>query len=118
MCVRLLEHGMQCRDEGHSKLPEKGQNVAPSAPPENPILMLETDHIYVADVQKIRGSRVRGKVVLEKLETDSFRVSISLGSIVHRNSGAVSVGQLSSHSFAEIGRESGYATLSRHMITD
>jgi hypothetical protein len=109
---------MECRDEGHAKLPEKGQNVAPSASPENPILVLETDHIHVADVQKIRGSRVGGKVVLEKLEADSFRVSISLGPVVHGNGGAVSVGQLPSHSFAEIGRESGDATLSRHMITD
>src|SRR5579883_3304850 len=88
------------------------------ARPQNPKLMLETDHVHVADVQEIRGGRVRGEVVLEKLEADSLRISIPFGYIVHRNCGTVPIWQFPSHSLAEVSRKGGDATLSRNMIAD
>jgi len=56
---------MECRDQRHSKLSEESQNVAPGAPPEYPVFMLQTDYIDVADIQKIRGCRVAGNIILE-----------------------------------------------------
>jgi hypothetical protein len=47
---------MKRNDDGHSQFTQECQNVTAGWPAENAELVLQTDDVYVADVEEVRGT--------------------------------------------------------------
>ena len=84
--VRLgfAQDGMQGGDYGHFQLPQHGQDVATDRAAEYAELMLQANHINIADVEEIRSAQVRGQILFFDLEAHYFGIVVSVLYVVDR----------------------------------
>jgi len=115
--VRLLEDGVERR---HQRAPEPlkhRQDVRAVATPEDPVLMLKTDHRRVGDVHEFGGPAVVGQGGLADLEADLVGIPISLRDVVDRGHAAsVAVSGGPGHRVAQIVGERRDAALAGQVI--
>ena len=74
---RLKQDRMQRCDDRHPEFAQKSQDMTASCPAEYPELVLETDDINVADIEKVGGSQIGREILLFNLETNDLRVFVT-----------------------------------------
>ena len=100
----------------HAELAQQRKNVRASLTAKDPVLVLDREHIYLVDVQEIRGALIRAEIPFCDLESDARRIRVPTSGIVHREHKAIRVRQLARHGLGEMRRECGDATVARQMV--
>ncbi len=80
--------------------------------------MLQANDIDIADVEKIGGAQVAGKILLVNLKSHDLRILISCFGVVHRNAETLTLWIRICDRSEDIRRKRGDATLTRKMIAD
>jgi hypothetical protein len=73
---------VQRRDDRHFEFAQQRQDVPAGRTAEDTELVLQADHVHVADVQKVGGAQIRGKILLLDLEANRFWIFIDTPEIV------------------------------------
>ena len=74
---------MKGGNDWHSQLAEERQNMPARWSAENAELVLQANYIYVADVQEIRRTQIRGQVLLVNFESNYLRVLITILDVIN-----------------------------------
>ncbi|QDV06244.1 hypothetical protein Poly30_17510 [Planctomycetes bacterium Poly30] len=114
----LREDGVQRRDDGHAQLTQKRDQVGARTAPEDPVLVLDADHVDGVDVQEVGGAAIGSELALLDLEAHRVRVVVPLSHVVHRQDEAIDVREVLSYRLAEVRRERGDSALARQVIAD
>ena len=85
---------------------------------EDPVLVLDRQHIGLIDVQVIRGSLVRAKVTLGNLEPDARGIRVPTAGIVHRQHERVDIRRRGRQGISEVRRERGDSALARQVVAE
>src|SRR5712692_1537573 len=83
---------MKRYDNGHSQFAQECQDVTAGGPAENAELVLQADDVYVADVEKVRGTQIGRQVLLLDFEANHLRVLVATRNIVDRHCEALALG--------------------------
>jgi len=110
--VGCLEDGVKRCDNGHSQFAQQRQNVSARRASVNAELMLDTDDVYIADVEKIRCSKIGGQVLFFNLEADDVGIFVASRNVVYRNRKALTLRIRAGHCRKQVRRESCDAALS------
>jgi hypothetical protein len=92
--------------------------VAAGRTSEHSELVLQADHINVADIQEAGGAEIRRKILVIDFKTDSIRILIAGLNIVHRDREALARRVLGCYSGKQVGSKCGDTALSRQVISD
>jgi hypothetical protein len=79
-----MQNGMKHCNNGHSQFAQERQDVPTSGPTENAELVLQSDDVYVADVEEVRRAQIGWQVLLLDLEANYFRVFVDAFDVVDR----------------------------------
>src|SRR5580704_14469380 len=109
---------MQRGDNRHPQLSQERQNVTAGRPAKNAELVLQTDDIHIADIEKVRGAQIRRQVLLVNLEADHFRVVVTTFDVIDGHTEALTLGMRGSDGRKQVGGARGDAASTRQMITD
>ncbi len=116
--VRLTQDGVQRRHHRHFQLAQQRQHMTPRRPSENPKLVLQTDDVCVADVQKIRSSLIRRQILFLDFKSHHLRIFVSPFDVVHRHSEAFVSGKFRRHGRQDIRRERRDAAFARQVVAE
>jgi len=94
------------------------QNVASGGTTEDSVLVLQTHHVDVVEVQECCGVLIRLDVVLGEGPTNARRVVISLVRIVHREGEEASIPILRRNCAAQVGGERSDSAMTGKIIPD
>ena len=67
----------------HSQFAQQGQDMATRRTAINAEFMLQTNNVYVTDIEKIRSPEVRRQVLLFNLEADDIWVFVAAWNIIY-----------------------------------
>src|ERR1700682_2397302 len=84
----------------------------------NAELVLQTDHVGIAEVEKVSRPQVRVKILLGDLESYLARIVVTRFNVVDRHHAAFDFGKLFRNRTMQILGERGNATFPREIITD
>jgi hypothetical protein len=84
----------------------------------NAEFMLDANDVYIADVEKIRSSKIRRQVLFFNLEADDIGIFVAPRNIIHRNRKALTLRVRARHSGKQVGRKSCDAALSWQVVTN
>ena len=74
--IRSGQHGVQRRHDRHPQLAQQGEEVGASLAAEDPVLVLNGEHIHLIDVQEVGRAPIRIEVALGDLEPDTRRICV------------------------------------------
>src|ERR1017187_124748 len=114
----IAQKGMQRRNNRHSKFAEKRKDVTAGGPAVNAEFVLQTDHVYVADVEEVSGAQVGRQVLLLNFEANHFRILVAARDVVDRHCQALALGMRACYGGKQIGREGSNSTLARQVVPD
>src|ERR1035438_7328430 len=94
------------------------ENVASGGSAENSILVLQTHHVDVVEIQE--GSRIpiRLDVILSQRPSNAIRIVVTLFRVVYRKRQQTSCSILRRDGRAQVGSKCGDAALSGKIVTD
>ena len=118
ICVRFAQNRMQRSDQRHFQPAQQSQNVAARGAAVDAVFMLQADQIVAIEVEKIRSPLIGGNVLLRQLQAHLFRIIVAGIGIVDGDGEQASFSVFGCERGAQVGRESGNATLARQIISN
>src|SRR5271165_62774 len=94
------------------------QNMASGRTAEDSVLVLQTNHVDIVEVQKLSRLLIRGQVILSKRPSHARRVFISFVGVINWERQQSSCTILCGNGCAQVGCERGYSALPRKIIAD
>src|SRR5579863_1306533 len=109
---------MQRCHHGHLQATEQMQNVASGRASEDSILVLQAHHVDIVEVQKVSSFLIGLHVVLGERPSHAWGIVVSFFGVVDRKRQQSSRAVLRGNGAAQVGRESGDATVPGKIVPD
>ena len=116
--IGLAKNGMERGHHRHLEAAQQLQDVTASRSTENSILVLQTDHVEIVEVQELSGLSIRSQIVLGERPSHPRRIVISSVRVVYRKRQQSSGPALGGYGCAQVGGKSSDSTLPRQIVPD
>jgi len=116
--IRFFKNRVQGGDDRHAQITQQGQNMTPCRTAEDSVLVLQTDDVDVADIQKVGCALIRRQVAFGQLEPNATRIRVPSWTVVDGNGKTGPLAFVGDDGFAQVCRKRGNPAPSREIVAN